>query len=154
LAKLPIREKLPARNQRQHHMRRQLRKSSSMATTRIMSAIFAFQPPLLRSQAALSRLPQTIQSFQPICSRASCSWVRNSVSQFGRAFPSVQNSREVHVKRVGAFSTSIIRRSRPEDTTSASPKPSHVGSHLCMLFATTAPLVHSRMSIGMIRLEE
>jgi hypothetical protein len=81
----------------------------------------------LREHTTVSRLSQLAQSFRPICSRASCSWASKGSSRLSRAPLGIIRHRIARVETVGAFSTSTIRRTRPEDATSSPPKPLQVG---------------------------
>jgi hypothetical protein len=96
-----------------------------MSTIRIPSATihFALQPSL--EQRAGLRLPRITQCLK-LGSRASCSWARTPASRCKKVPSSLRNSSILQVARLERFSTSIVQRSRLEDSTSA-PKTPQVG---------------------------
>jgi hypothetical protein len=99
---------------------------ASMAATRKSSATIASCLHQSLEQRAISRLPRIAQCFRHVYSRASC-----SSTQFGKfrhlSAPSDSKSSHVtRINRVGAFSTSIIRRAKSDDAASSS-QPQQVG---------------------------
>jgi hypothetical protein len=98
----------------------------SMAATRIPSATIASCLHQTLEQRAISRLPRIAQCFRPVYSRASCSSAQNGNFRYLRAPSGSKSSHVTRVNRVGAFSTSIIRRAKQDDATSSS-QPQQVG---------------------------
>ncbi|OAL02632.1 hypothetical protein IQ06DRAFT_324774 [Phaeosphaeriaceae sp. SRC1lsM3a] len=94
-----------------------------MAVTRICSAIPTLATGSIRHHSLTSSLPQISQRFRLLCSRASCTAARNGASRHSTCLSQLQRSHVLNFKRVGTFSTSVIRRSRSDDAASSPPKP-------------------------------
>ncbi|KAF2823781.1 hypothetical protein CC86DRAFT_327719 [Ophiobolus disseminans] len=93
-----------------------------MAATRIPSATIALALSQPIEQRAASCFRRAATSFRPVYSRASCSWARHGIS-YTRAHLCLNNSQKGHIQRHGAFSTSIIRKSKFDETSSWTSKP-------------------------------
>lgn len=97
-----------------------------MAVTRISSAIPTLATGSIRHHSLTSSLPQISHRFRLLCSRASCTSARNGASRHDTSLSQLQRSHALNVKRVGTFSTSVIRRSRSDDAAYSPPKPPQV----------------------------
>lgn len=90
-------------------------------------------PTTIRSLALSPVLePRTIihntRRFQLVCSRASCSSARTRVSRYYGPVAGLRRNQACQIKRIGAFSTSIIRRAKHEEPTTPPPKTQPVSS--------------------------
>jgi hypothetical protein len=92
-------------------------------TIRPLALSPSFEPGnvVLRAHAA--------RSFQALCSRASCSSARSGLPRSYGPMSGLRMDRTCQIKRVGAFSTSIIRRAKREETTT-SQKKAQLVSHI------------------------
>jgi hypothetical protein len=91
-----------------------------MAKTRILSHAIATLSDTSYGLRSLLQRSTTRQTFCPVYSRASCSWIRNDVAQTGRLAVASRSYKQCRIPSISLFSTSTTRRLKLEDEANSS----------------------------------